>query len=433
MNIYWAKIIETSGARIYGLAAGMVSLFITARLLGPEGRGTLAAVTSWVALFALFSGLSLGQVAQYRIQIRRDEEWLPGLLGMLAASGTVLSAVALLGALLAYVTTGGDFFKGIPPTLLVIGFAMLPFLIGEEYGASLLTAVGLLRVYNIALVIGRTLAVVSVIVLVYFVGLGVRGALVAQVMGQALVAIILLEALRRKARGSLRLELPELVPLIKGAAKLHFNSIGVFFLGQATILMLNHFSSKAEIGWYQLSYQLMTMLLVIPQAASAVLFSKMAEIGPDRLWSDQKKFGLRLLALMLLLLLTAYFAAPIAITWFAGPLFEPCVRIFRLLLPVLFSMSLAVFMTNQWIGRGIFLPTTLLTFATALVNVSLNLYAIPRYGAEGAAWSMLISFVGVSLGVQLIFAVYCERQSRIAASGLPLGLDDRTSERECNG
>ena len=75
MSGTWAQIAETSTARIYGLLAGLLSLFITARILGPEGQGILAAAIAWVRMFASFGGLSLGQVMQHRFQAQK---WEPG-------------------------------------------------------------------------------------------------------------------------------------------------------------------------------------------------------------------------------------------------------------------------------------------------------------------------------------------------------------------
>ena len=54
------QIAETSAARIYGLLIGLLSLFITARILGPEGQGILAATIAWVRMFASFGGSEPG-------------------------------------------------------------------------------------------------------------------------------------------------------------------------------------------------------------------------------------------------------------------------------------------------------------------------------------------------------------------------------------
>ena len=63
MRELWMNIAHTGGAKGYGLVVNTVILVITARWLGPEGRGALGATTTWVALFATIGCLSLGQVA----------------------------------------------------------------------------------------------------------------------------------------------------------------------------------------------------------------------------------------------------------------------------------------------------------------------------------------------------------------------------------
>jgi O-antigen/teichoic acid export membrane protein len=69
-------------------------------------------------------------------------------------------------------------------------------------------------------------------------------------------------------------------------------------------------------------------------------------------------------------------------------------------------------MTNQWIGRGFFLPTTILTLGTALMNILLNYHLIPRFGVKGAVWSMIAVYAGLAVIVQLVFAFWCEKKWR---------------------
>ena len=67
MRELWGNIAHTSGAKIYSLLVGVFSLSLTARLLGPEGRGQVATITTWVGMFSTFAYLSLGQVALHRM------------------------------------------------------------------------------------------------------------------------------------------------------------------------------------------------------------------------------------------------------------------------------------------------------------------------------------------------------------------------------
>lgn len=412
MKSLWIKIAETSTARIYALIVGVVCIFLTARILGPERQGILVATIAWVKLFATFSSLSLGHVAQYRIQMRKSENWLPAIFGTLLFISIILSIFAYIVAYWVFKVSNGQFFKGIPSSILIVGFLMLPFLVWEEYGSNLLSAADRLRTYNIGQFAGRTVGLGAIILFLIILNLGVSGALLGHVIGQIIVGLIGFIALWKMIGGNLQVNKVEVKNMLTGSAKLHFNTIGSFLLGQATILMLNHFSTKAEVGWYQIAYQMVLVMLIIPQSAALVLFNKMAGAGPDRLWPQQKRMMLQVLGIMTLFSILAYFLAPVVILFFAGHSFEPSIKVFRLLLPVLLGMSLAHLMTNQWIGRGIFVPTTILTFVTAMANIIFNYFMIPKYGMMGAVWAALISYLGIAVIVQLYFTWWCEKRYR---------------------
>ena len=411
MSGTWAQIAETSTARIYGLLAGLLSLFITARILGPEGQGILAAAIAWVRMFASFGGLSLGQVMQHRFQAQKSGTWLPGALGTMLALCIAVTLLACAVVLVIYWSNNGAFFKGIPSTVLAIGLIMLPFLIWEEYGSSLLILANRLRTYNAAQFIGRTAGLAALVILIVWMDTKVIGAMLAQVSGQAILASMGFFALFSMTPSRPFFSAFEAKALLGGAAKLHLNTVGSVLLAQSTILMLSHLATREDVGWYSLSYQTVSVLLIIPQSVTLVLYSRMAEAGPNGIWPEQKKIMIRVLAFLAMLSLVAYSAAPWLVL-IAGDEFSPSVDLFRLLLPVLSGMSLAQLMTNQWIGRGFFLPTTILTLGTALLNILLNYFLIPRFGVNGAAWSMIAVYAGLAVIVQLVFAFWCEKEWR---------------------
>jgi len=408
MNGTWAQIAETSTARIYGLFTGLLSLFITARILGPEGQGILTAVIVWVRMFASFGGLSLGQVVQHRFQENKSESWLPGTLGTLLMVSVVVTL--LTGAAVSLIW-GADasLFKEIPPAVLAIGLIMLPFVIWEDYGSSLLILGNRLRTYNVAQFIGRTTGLLTLVILIVWMDMNLVGAITAHVSGQVILASIALVALSAMTPSRPFFSAVEAKALLGGSARLHLNTIGAFLLSQSTILMLSHLATQEEVGWYALAYQTVSVMLLIPQSATLVLYGKMAAAGPNGIWPEQKKIVIRVMAFLTVLSAAAYFAAP-GLALLAGEKFIPSVDLFRLLLPVLLGMSLAQLMTNQWIGRGLFVSTTILTLGTALLNIFLNYFLIPRFGVHGAVWSMLAVYAGLAVMVQLAFSFWCEKE-----------------------
>lgn len=408
----WAKIAETSGARIYGLATGVVSLFLTARMLGPDGRGVVAVILVWVNLFATFSGLSLGQVAQHVIQCRSKEDWLPSMLGFLLPSTLILTAISYLIGFGIFKWFGSHLLKDIPPAMIMLAFLMLPLLIWEEYSTSMLFSAGCLRAYNIVQFIARTLSLISVYVLVKFMEFGVAGVILAQLSGQFIVSVSAFFILWQASGRRIRFDRKDAVTILKGARFLHFNTIGSFILASSTILILNSYVSKAEVGNYQLAYQMLSVMFIIPQAASMVLFSEMTRIGPDRMWPSQKKIMFQTASVMFVAGMLAYFFARPAIYLFAGHKFEQAGMVFQLLLPNLVGLTLAQLMGCQWVGRGLFIMNAVITFTFSLLTVAANLVLIPRFGVQGAIWANWTNYLVLVVLGQIVFMAWCEGKWR---------------------
>ena len=106
----WKAITFTSVAKAYWIIGAMIITIITARFLGPEGRGVIAAATSWVALFVTFGHLSLQHVIVYLLGPADRERNLPSVAGSVLA---ITAVTALLGwavaASMALATRGAVF------------------------------------------------------------------------------------------------------------------------------------------------------------------------------------------------------------------------------------------------------------------------------------------------------------------------------------
>ncbi len=414
MRELWRAIAETSGARIYSLLAGIATLVLTARLLGPEGRGIIAAVISWVGLYSTFAYFSLGQVALNRAAQGGGQAWLPRTFGALLFLMIILSGLSASIAFGLYWVTRGNLYGHLSISFLVLGFLMLPLQIWEQYGSSLLMSVNEVRIYNKGQVFGRTVGLIAVYAFVGFFGWGVAGAIGANLLGQMTVSLVGMPTLWSLAGKTWEVDQGEVLSLIRDGAKLHINAVGMTLLTQADILMVNYYCTKAEVGWYQFANQLVGTMLIVPQAASIVLYARMSQKGANEVWPEQRRLGLQLFGLIAVLSLVAFFVAPCIIPFVAGERFRQSVAVFRLLLPALFGMTLSTLMANQWIGRGLFLQASSLTLLGGITNIALNYILIPRHGMMGAVWATVITYFIIGVVANLLMAVWCDRRSRIA-------------------
>ena len=119
----------TSGTRVYSTLLSMVALALTARWLGPEGRGVGVVVITWASMISAVTYLSLGQVCIHRAARESNLDWLGPALSALLWITMAGSLVGWAACLLMYVTGMPASFGSLPPLALMLGFASLPFLI----------------------------------------------------------------------------------------------------------------------------------------------------------------------------------------------------------------------------------------------------------------------------------------------------------------
>ena len=392
----------------------VVSLAVTARLLGPEGRGIIAAATGWVGLFTSCGYLSLGQVALHTAAKSADETWLGPTFGSLVFMTCVVTLAGWVVATGLYVFTGGGLFNGLSPSVLLLAFLALPLMIWESYGSSLLMAVNRLRVYNSAQLVGRSasfLAQTAAILL----GGGVLSVLGANLLGQGIVSAAGLRDLVARTKMLRFFHGPTLRGLLAGGAKLHLNAIGSVIVGSSQVLIINYFRGPEETAYYQLASQLVGVLMIVPHAASMVLFTEVAQAGPDGAWLNYRRIVFWTTLGVAGMSLAAALVGPWLILLVAGQKFIPAVRPFQLLLLTLIGMSLTFTMAPQWIGRGLFWQVSALALIVGGSNLVGSLVLVPKYGMYGAIWVTLVTYA-VTVLVNGGLVLWCELRFRQQSS-----------------
>ena len=390
------SIAQTSAARIYWHLGTLLITMITARYLGPDGRGIYAAAVGWVMLFSTVAQLSLGQVALYVAAGKPPAQWLAPLVGTLLAIAGGATAIGWSVAAAMYALSHGAVFHRLDGTVFVLAFLCLPAFLWIDIGHGVLMALGRLRVMNAAVAAGATVWLVLSVVLLAGLGLGVPGALLAMLLGHVATAAVTLgwtlRGLDVRVSGSMARA------LFGGALKLHMNAIGTYLFAQANVLIINQYRPASETAYYQLAVQIAMGLQIVATSVSAVSYSVVSARGPDAAWPEQRMLLLRTLALTSLLAVLAYLLAPFALRLVFGAAFLPTVPLLRILLLGTPGMTLSVVMASQWIGRGLFLQAALLTLLIGVVTAGASALVVPSHGAAGAAWVMVgtyaISIVG---------------------------------------
>jgi antigen flippase len=410
------RILHMSLARGYGVILALAMLFVTARVLGPEGRGTFAAAVAWVGLFATLANLSLGQALQHRLQAPSNKLGLSAQIGTLGGFAVITSFFAIITAAILHYWTEGGMFKGISPFLLTLAFAAVPLLIWEQYSSNMLAAAERTDILNRSQYFGRSIGFGIFLLFLLVMGWGVAGAIAAQFFTQLLVAVFTFLPLWKLAGGVLSWSSREVLPLLRSGGAIHLTTVSAFLLDQISILLINNYLTTSDVGHYQLAQQMVGLLLIVPQSALMVIYGGLAKSTPDAYWPSQRRLAMRVLGGMFVASVLAFLFAPWLVAAIAGDEFMPSVAIFRSLLPSLLGFTLALLMTPQWIGRGLLFLNTFLTIGTSIFVVAASFWAIPRYGLDGAINVRLVVFAIWVPVSQIVFWLWCNRQSNRATN-----------------
>jgi O-antigen/teichoic acid export membrane protein len=417
MRENWRLVVLTSAAKIYWVLVMLLIAVITARYLGPTGRGIFVTATSWLAAFVTFGNLSLLQVVVYVSTEKPKEQWLAGVVGALAV---ILTSVAVIGSAVAvtiYLVTGGRAFDHIPPSTLLIALLAFPFMLWVDTSYGILMSLGELGVMNAAQTIGLTAGMLATFIALGPLHMGINAAVASFALGQVLIVTISMSYVIRQA-GGIHFDRGAARALLTGSAKLHLNAVGTYLFAQANVLILSHYRSADETAWFQLGVQLVTALQIIPLAAAYVTFSMVSRLGPDGAWPQQKRLLIEVLLVVLGLAVVGYFVAPYFVPLIFGKAFLPSVGVYRILLLSAAGLTMSIVMNSQWIGRGLLLQAALITITIGVLTVIGNYLVVPRYGMTGAAWVTVSTYSVSALvnGAMAFFADARWRQTRQAVA-----------------
>lgn len=386
---------EAAGA-LFGLIVGAM----TARYLGPTGKGTLSTLSYLVALMAPLCAFGLGEASQTlfgrgRMGLERCVRAVSGLLAVTTGTGVIV----LMG--LIWLMFSGE----IPGLRLAIVAASLtlPLITYVTIFGILLDSAGqVVFVSFVRLCIAASTAV-STVVLMYFLELAITGALLAIVAGWSVGLVLLLVRLHRLKLGFwprwdpgfLREAIPLGIPT-------QLSYLVIVASTRVDLLLVRALAGSSEAGSYSVALTVGQVTTYAPVALAVAAFPVIASIRDDEKARELVGRVCRTTVLTALLGAAVLGAAvPVGIPLTFGREFTPAIG------PTLLLLVGGVLWGAQWTAcraesaRG--RPRILLrSFGVSLVVMLIaDLALIPRLGLMGAAAaSVLSSAVGLAVVIR---------------------------------
>ncbi len=393
---------SNSFARLFSdvsaLGLALAASTITARLLGPSGKGYYSTLVLLGGIFVVLFSAGLGEAAI-----------------ILAGQGKAMITTAVSATMLA--TFGLSLAGGV--TFVLVALAVLGADTANQRVAvllgGLLTAVNvhyntlvgfLLSQERVVAVAGLAIAAAACTtaalpVLIAGVPLGIAGAVLASVLGSgaALVATVVL--VRRSnlpmrprwVRGYLRSALPY-------GFSLQVSNLLVMMTARLDLVLLFRLADAFQAGGYSVALTIGTTVATVPTALSYASFPRLAVLNDEeseRLVGQLFRVGI---VAAVLAGATVAVLTPTAIPLVFGPEYRGAI------VPTLLLIPGGVMFSGQWIlcraaaARGNTRPLLVSFVASCTTMVALDLVMIAPWRSIGAALASLIAS-GVGLWVSL--------------------------------
>ena len=387
----WFGYAGLSLARFVAQAVGTVLTVVSARVLAPEGRGEFAALSATTVLIAqlLNLGLSSSLAVLFSRRPARIGLYRRHLVHIAFAWASFLAALA---AALAWLAPG----TGLPWWPLCAAWVPLQLL--GLYQAAALVALQDARALSRIELAGRSSALVLGVASLLAFGSALLPFLLAVIAADFLVAALGARRLaevspvapargRRAAaffRFAYRMGLRAYPPLLLG-----------FLLIKSDVLVLRWIRGASETGVYSIASQIVDVALILPTTIGAlVLASVVRSDRPAReLLRAMRPAALAVGGLALGMLAFGYWV----ILWVFGRPFVGAYPALVLLLPGFVALALQGLLGQYFASRGFPVFVSIYWLLGLVVNVTLNLLLVPRFGLLAAAASSSVAYALVFL------------------------------------
>lgn len=401
-----SNVLPTLGARGFVIVCGLVSSIITAKVLGPEGRGSYFYIITLAQLATQIGHLGLASSNTYVAAQNRSAT------GALAANSFWIALT--LGGVATALTVAFQVAAGRPDraALAVVLLVLVPCMIYGLLASSILVGAGRAKAYNAFLLVNTGLQLVAI--LAVGATYGTVTAMLWVSAGASLAAsAMLMWMIARQGQITWRFDWGLIGREMGFASRVYLATLLQFAVSRLNVMILDHTSGAADVGQYSIAVQFFDTLLVIPATTAMLLF-------PELVRSDAHDRSRRTLqvALAMGVLMTLVAVAFVAISPWLIPLlfgagFTPAIEVVRWMMPGLVAFSL-LNIVSQYLAAARFPLSNLLAWVISLPVLGiLASVLIPTWGAAGAAAALSITYVLLAAAIVLL-ALAQHRTSALA-------------------
>ena len=393
-------VVSVLSSNIFAIINGLLVSIILSRSVGPEGYGIYSAILVVPLLVMSIIQMGVRGSAIYLIGKKKfsDDVTVSNIIVLLLLTSTI----GILVSLLVFALLNNENFTLIMILLVVM---LIPSRLANMYiGGIFLGKEQISRAYMFVW-LTVLLDLIAVILFVWLLKLDVAGAILSALIASYIVTIVVFRIIYREYKIKLKIDRK-----VSGAIL----RLGVLFAISFAIIQLNYridilildaMRSEREVGYYSLGVSIAEKLWQLPMAIGVVLMSRTANATDQEMinQSTAKLVRVSILAEVLAMVIL-FFIAPLIIPLIWGADFQPSVKLLQYLLPGILFVSLYRILSSRLSGIGLPQISIYVFLPTLVINVLLNLWWIPVYGAMGAVMATNISYTIGSIAYVIVYS-----------------------------
>lgn len=374
------------------LAVTILIGIITARYLGPEGKGLYVLTFVLPGLFVTFGNVGLGQAIVYNLAKypeRRGE-----VVGSIFIVSGVFAGVVTVGAYMSLPYLSRALVPSVDMRFLRIGLITLPTSFWLLCATNCFRGIGRYSLYNAVALMSKLAFLLFLIVFIVILKGGPLEAVYSNVLASLiLTAVTLVGVVRYVTAGSRTFSATFVRPLISYGARVHTGYVLQTLEHRVDILLISRYLiSPTAVGLYSVGVTLAELVLRVSEAAGTVWLQRVSAETSGQI--GHKTAGLSRIVVLISLIVTVVLAVAAypAIYLFYGSDFLPSYLPFLILLPGVFTRAPGQILGSHLQGIGRPGTVSWISGISLTLNLALNIVLIPVYGISGAALASSVSY-----------------------------------------
>lgn len=378
---------------IAAMGAVLLTNIVLSRGLGPTNYGILTSLLAVLMVSVSIVQLGINRSAVFHLgqQVIPRHTTISSVYtiwGITSLAGILISAISVL------VIKNPNF------TILMVTCAMLviPFILGNLYNSGIFLGLEEIRYSNMLHYLPAYLTLFLSLLFVWVFKLGVTGAITAALISSVVAFVVTTRHLKRE----FEIKVPAPRNAIWSVGRLGIVYAMSHMLLQlnykADVLMLQKMRSAAEVGFYSIGVSITEQLWLIPFTIGLVLMSRTAN-DTDNPGAAQRTALLLRIGIILGVIgsIALWVLAPLLVPVIFGKPYLASVPIIQSILPGIVIFIIFRLLESHLAGKGKPYLALWALIPSLILNIGLNLWLIPRYGAIGSAWATNISYASATI------------------------------------